>query len=127
MSAFPPSPIRSPIISPNGSISPSWAKWFSTLYQYTGSSGPANNGDIERLDTLVSDLDTRLDVAESDIDSLQAADVAIDARLDALEAAPAQVFVQDDQPAASTTPFIWVQTGLPGGGFSVWFDNGDGL
>lgn len=85
---FAPSPIRSPLIGADGKISPSWAKWFSAFYQITGPSGPANNDDIARLDTLVSGLDARLDVAEINIDALQAADVSLDARIDALEAAP---------------------------------------
>jgi len=77
VSAFPPSPIRSPVIGGDGRITTSWAKWFSELYKYTGASGPANNDDIDRLDTLVTGLDGRLDVAETDIDALQAAIAAL--------------------------------------------------
>lgn len=71
MTAFGPSPIRSPVINADGTVTTSWAKWFSTLYMFTGASGPANNDDIDRLDTLVTALDGRLDTAETNISTLQ--------------------------------------------------------
>lgn len=33
-----------------------------------------------------------------------------------------QVFIQSTQPADTGAPYIWIQTGLPGGGWSVWFN-----
>ena len=36
-----------------------------------------------------------------------------------------QVFVQSTQPADTGSPYIWIQTGLPNGGTSIWF-NDDG-
>lgn len=35
-----------------------------------------------------------------------------------------QVFVQDLQPATTGIPYIWIQTGLVGGGISIWSHNG---
>ena len=49
--------------------------------------------------------------------------VALDVRVDSLETAPAQVYVQDTQPATDTV-YIWVQTGLPGGGITLWAEDG---
>ena len=33
-----------------------------------------------------------------------------------------QVFIQSTQPEDTGSPYIWIQTGLPGGGWSVWFN-----
>lgn len=37
---------------------------------------------------------------------------------------PRQVYVQDDQPGLTGVPYLWVQTGLPGGGFTLWAEDG---
>ncbi len=37
---------------------------------------------------------------------------------------PQEVYMQDDAPASTGKPFIWVETGLPGGGISLWADDG---
>jgi hypothetical protein len=34
-----------------------------------------------------------------------------------------EVFVQDTQPADTGIPYLWVQTGLPGSGFTLWFND----
>ena len=31
-----------------------------------------------------------------------------------------QVFIQSTQPADTAQPYIWIQTGLPNGGWRVW-------
>ena len=51
-------------------------------------------------------LDTKLDAALAGITSV------------------AEVYVQPAAPASTGEPLIWVQTGLPGGGVSLWFDDG---
>jgi hypothetical protein len=33
------------------------------------------------------------------------------------------VFVQDTQPVDTGVPYLWVQTGLPGSGFTLWFND----
>ena len=33
-----------------------------------------------------------------------------------------QVFIQPTQPADTGVPYIWIQTGLPNGGWSVWYN-----
>lgn len=35
-----------------------------------------------------------------------------------------QVFVQPTQPADTGQPYIWIQTGLPGGGITIWYNDG---
>ncbi len=38
---------------------------------------------------------------------------------------PQEVYMQDAQPSSTGKPFLWVQTGLPGGGISLWADDGN--
>ena len=40
------------------------------------------------------------------------------------EPAPQQIYVQNTQPAATGQPYVWLQTGLPGGGTTLWIDDG---
>lgn len=35
-----------------------------------------------------------------------------------------EVFVQSTQPLFTGQPYLWIQTGLPNGGFSLWFHDG---
>ena len=34
-----------------------------------------------------------------------------------------EVFVQGAQPTDTGSPYLWVQTGLPNGGWTLWFNN----
>jgi hypothetical protein len=36
---------------------------------------------------------------------------------------PREVFIQNTQPADTGLPYLWIQTGLPGGGHTIWFND----
>ena len=38
--------------------------------------------------------------------------------------APRQFYVQDTQPVITGIQYLWVQTGLPGGGITLWAEDG---
>lgn len=50
-------------------------------------------------------------------------DTKLDAALSSITSVP-EVYVQPSAPASTGHALIWVQTGLPGGGVSLWFDDG---
>lgn len=52
-------------------------------------------------------------------------DAALGSIVDSLAADVARppVFIQPTQPTAPG-PYVWIQTGLPGGGFGLWFHDG---
>jgi hypothetical protein len=37
-------------------------------------------------------------------------------------AGPSEVFIQDTMPTDTGQPYIWIQTGLPNGGWQVWYN-----
>ena len=36
-----------------------------------------------------------------------------------------QIYVQANQPANTGMPYIWIQTGLANGGWTIWFHDGN--
>lgn len=80
-----------------------------------GVSGTKLNDTLQALDAADVALDARMDAAETDITALEAADAALDTRLDAVEAAIATSASIDTQNAAGTTTSSAYTNTLTGG------------
>ena len=79
---------------------------------------------VQYMWRFLYDLWSRTGAGDDYVSDLTDDFVLLDARVDSLEAAPAQVYVQDTQPAVTGTVYLWVQTGLPGGGVTLWAEDG---